>query len=208
MTYEEAINEIESHELSARLNVASDMKLFLRGAQKQEAFRVIMDKLNSHDNAQRLFRRAIQLSQQTPDLRYENQWDTALTIYLWLFKIKDLNIAKTLAGVIARTPQCWWAKMLSCDILLSKETYVETGTKSINISQKEKQIIYNYNSNETILPLYLLHNLIKGKDGPSFFTVDSQHIKSIKGSIIDLRQKKPFTEISLSATEMINLKAA
>jgi hypothetical protein len=121
MTFTEAMREIESHEFAARLNVASNFRTFLRAARQQRAVRILLNELDSPEKHQEVFFRVFELSRQQVDLRYENQWDTALAIYVWLISLKDPGLAKAAASVTTRAPQCWWAAKISRHILLEEQ---------------------------------------------------------------------------------------
>lgn len=118
MTFGGALKEVESHDLAARLNVASDFGTFLRAAQQQQSVRALIQELGSRKRLQEVFYRILELSRQKVDLRYENQWDTAIALYVLLISLKDFDLAKIAAQVAAQMPQCWWAKKVSTHIRL------------------------------------------------------------------------------------------
>ena len=145
MTVREAMREIESHEFAARLNVASNFRTFLRAAQRQEAVRTLLQELDSQEKRQQVFFRILELSRQRVDPRYENQWDTALAVYVWLINLKDFDLAKVAAEAAAQALQCWWAMKVSGHILLGSLTHSNAGveqrevTSSSSISARETQ---------------------------------------------------------------------
>jgi hypothetical protein len=118
MNLAEAMKQVESHEFAARLNVTSDFPTFLRGAHDAPPVRSLFGAVNARGSRQRLFSRILELARQRVDPRYENPWDTPLTIYLWILGSTDWNVAKAAAEVIATIPQCWWATKLSRYFLL------------------------------------------------------------------------------------------
>ncbi len=120
MTLQEAMAEIESHELAARLNVASDSRTFFQLAQGQKAVLDLEQKLDSYEVKVRILSRAWKLSRYKVDLRYENQWDTALAVYVWLISRKDFALARIAADAVIEAPQCWWAAKISRHIILGK----------------------------------------------------------------------------------------
>lgn len=83
MTFNEAQMEIESGAMITRLNVASGLKMFLRGIQGEAAVQDLRSMLAARDIQEQVLSRLIQLSRQRIDKRYENPWDTTLTVYLW-----------------------------------------------------------------------------------------------------------------------------
>ena len=113
MTFEEAIQDIESHEFAAKLGLASDFKTFTRIAASQISVKELFKQLEKPEIEDRLYNRAVDLSQRSIDPRYENSLDKALTIYLWVTDLRNPHLALLMAEHIIHAPQCWWAHMLS-----------------------------------------------------------------------------------------------
>jgi hypothetical protein len=168
VTFTEAVREIESHNLAARLNVASDLKSFLRAAKEQEAIRIILRELDSQEKRQQILLRTIELSRQKIDPRYENQWDTALTLYVWLISLKDLELAKIVAEVAMQAPQCWWAKKISFSILLRGPVYTDASFQQ-HILALSSRINETTDSDDVILPTSYLSEVV----GKSTFEIHS-----------------------------------
>lgn len=133
MNTKQAISNIESHELVVRLNIASDLKTFLKLAQQEEAVLWLGKQLDIYENRLEILARIYELSRYKIDLRYENQWDTALAVFLWLLSNKDPIIAKIGAEVASQIPQCWWAAKLSRFILFEKELSSDTKDNILNV---------------------------------------------------------------------------
>jgi hypothetical protein len=162
MIFKEAMRKVESHEFAAYLNIASDIRTFLRAAQQEEAVLTLLKDLDSLENCWQILIRIFELSRQQIDLRYENQWDTALAIYVWLINLKDFDLAKIAAFVADRAPQCWWAKKISRHILLGEQVYNNAGfeqykfTPSSAILDTVNQIS---NAGESCLPISFLSGI-------------------------------------------------
>lgn len=129
MTFREAMREIESHALAARLNIASDMRTFLEAAKHEEAVARLLEGLDAPDSRSAVFTRTFELSRQRVDLRYENQWDTALAVYVWVMSAKDQGIATIMAEAVAYAPQCWWATRIARDVLLEGQARSSAGVE-------------------------------------------------------------------------------
>lgn len=127
MTASDAIKEIESDEFAARLNVAASIETFLRIAEEQESVRGLLSELDSVRERTRLFNRLLELSRSPADLRYENQWDVALAVYLWLLSLRDPGLRALAAAIVARTPQCWWAARISHYLLQQSYLHNDAG---------------------------------------------------------------------------------
>jgi len=159
MTMDDAMREIESHEFAARLNVASDLSTFLGIAEKESAVLTLFEELGSPAEQERVFLRTIELSMSSTDIRYENQWDTALTLYLWVTSLKNHALAILMAGVVSRAGQCWWAAKMSYALLTQSPFHNDAG---LTDSEKLAYLTVPYNiadrmnSGETILPFIYL----------------------------------------------------
>jgi len=113
VTYEEAVRDIESHEFSARLGIASDFKTFTHIAASQISVKELFKQLEKPEIEDHLYNRTVDLSWRSIDPRYENSLDKALTIYLWVTDLRNPHLALLMAEHILHAPQCWWAHMLS-----------------------------------------------------------------------------------------------
>jgi hypothetical protein len=130
MTISEAMNEIESYEFAARLNVASDLRTFLRAAQTEPSVNDLLQELDSPEKRLAVLSKVFELSQRQIDLSYENPWDSSLAIYVWSMSLKDLGLAKAAAETAIQAPQCWWAVKLSRKILLTQESPMPSASSS------------------------------------------------------------------------------
>jgi hypothetical protein len=133
MTFQEAQQEIESSALATRLNVASGLKTFLRAIQAERAVCELRKMLVARVTQENILSRLIELSRQRIDRRYENPWDTALTIYLWLLSSIDQNLLSLAADIVAQAPQCWWAQKLSSQLSRERETKAKTYVLAHNV---------------------------------------------------------------------------
>lgn len=113
--------EIESYGFAARLNAASGLKTFLRAASSEGSVDKLLYKMDDIENRSLVLLRMMDLVRLKPDPRYENPKDTALAVYLWVLKIKDMNLAEIGAEAILSVPQCWWAARISRHILEYRE---------------------------------------------------------------------------------------
>jgi len=164
MIIDDAMEEIESYEFAARLNVASNLSTFLRIAEKEKAVLILFEELNSPAAQQRIFLRTIELSMSSIDIRYENQWDTALTLYLWAISLKNHALATLMAGVVSRTVQCWWAAKMSYALLKQSPLHNDAdlaGSEAFAYLTVPYNIADSMNSGETILPIIYLSEVDK-----------------------------------------------
>lgn len=134
MTFEEARMEIESDAMAMRLNVASGLKMFLRGIQAEAAVQELRRMLVAIDIQNQAVSRLIQLSKQRIDRRYENPLDTALTIYLWAISSIDQTLSVLVAEIVAQAPQCWWAQKLSSQLLSEQQIFTKSSVQPFNMT--------------------------------------------------------------------------
>ena len=116
MSVDSLLDQIEGPSLSARLNVVSSMRSFLRAANQEPSVRALAKELfNSAEAREAVVGRIHYLSNIEVNLQYENPNDAALTILLWLTTFSSLSPGyyETAADTVRRAPQCYYAKMLA-----------------------------------------------------------------------------------------------
>lgn len=166
MTFDEALRDIESLEFAARVNIASDLRTFLRIAGDQESVRTVLSEIASEEKQQRVLSQALRLSRLQVDLRYENPWDSALAVYLWVLSLKVLPLAQVAAEAAVQAPRCWWAFRVADGILRG------TLPHSTQTSRRDDDVmpfvlplnLKNIHAGENVLWSGLVHRL--------FFLVD------------------------------------
>ncbi len=147
MKIEQAMNEIESLELCARVNIASGYRIFLQLIQEEESVRILLRELNSREQMSKILQmvlnRISDILQKQSDPRYENPSDTAIAIYLWVISVKDLNLAKAAAAFVDQAPRCWWAAKVSHEVLSNEPFRSDSRTSDWNrvlIPQASKSV--------------------------------------------------------------------
>ena len=117
MNLKALFQKIESNEFAAYLGAASDLKTFFRAAKQEGTIYVLLEMLDSFDRLQEVFFRLHDLSQDEVDPRYENRWDTALSVYVWVLSLKDRSLGKLAAGITLQAAQLGWAEEIAHQIL-------------------------------------------------------------------------------------------
>lgn len=113
MSFDESMREIESHKVAVHLNVTSGLKNFLKAIQEETAVSALLEQLDSPEKYLKIFSRVIELSKQLVDPRYENQWDIALAIYVWMLSLVNFKLAIMASEIVIQIPRCWWATKIS-----------------------------------------------------------------------------------------------
>ncbi|MBA3921134.1 MAG: hypothetical protein H0X31_05265 [Nostocaceae cyanobacterium] len=105
----EQCKKIESYEFAAIVNVASSFPIFLRTAYNEQVTKELIKQLEDPENLWLVLKRSVELSQREIDLQYENPWDTALTVYLWVLSLTKLEAAQTAAAFVRQAKNGWWS---------------------------------------------------------------------------------------------------
>lgn len=123
---------IESHEFSARANVASSFVHVLRVASTDPAFKKLDEALASHANQSAVLGRILELLKFQVDVRYESPYDVALMIYLALLRGRDRRLAFLAAAFVAKAPNLWWAARYARDILHHRVGDVRNSSRNVD----------------------------------------------------------------------------
>lgn len=200
MTLKQIFDEIESHRFTALLNVASDLRTFLKIAKSENCVRELLNKLDNTNSRYRLIERVNILVSEKIDHRYLNPNDTALAIYIWAMSQKNLNSSKVTAEISVDAPNCWWSDKISGLVLYNYITQsVNVGD---NVSEHPDISIQNNNSGENIFSgisyshLYRVLNLQEDKlsNKSSESEEDYKTSESIKISYTNTQPNYPIQE--------------
>lgn len=117
MTLSEMCRAIESHEMAARVNVASDLRVALDIVRIHPTVREFVKALNELGVAERILRRTFELAEQATDVRYENPNDVALMIYTWLLHQQDAVLASVASAAVCQVSNLWWASKFCTQVI-------------------------------------------------------------------------------------------
>ena len=84
MNTAETLSRIESDRFSALVNVASNVKTFLRAVSEQPEITELAAAMHRPDVSQEVCKRALAIASAEVDEAYEHPGDAALGAYLWL----------------------------------------------------------------------------------------------------------------------------
>lgn len=124
MSLEKIFDAIESYEFSARINVASSVDSFLITLTSDDAFHLLVAKINDDlDFGPSIVERIRQLANLQIDVSYSNRYDTALCAYSWalLEDTRTFELARIGAELMAAAPRVWWSIKIS-EKILSRQT--------------------------------------------------------------------------------------
>ena len=118
MNWQEALEEIQSVEFDANLNVVSGTNSFFRAlAQEPAVIEAYQELRNSGDLREEILGHIYDLAAQEVDPRYANPNDTPLAVFLWLTYFGARDLARIAADRVDHAPQCWYASKLAKRIL-------------------------------------------------------------------------------------------
>jgi hypothetical protein len=125
---EELFREIESHRLSALVNVASNFKTFLRALQEQPEVQRLAAAMQSPDIVKAVAERVAALARTESDPELEHPADAALAAYLWLLSDRDDQSARLAASAVSECARVWWARKVAEQILASEQQKLDSGS--------------------------------------------------------------------------------
>lgn len=127
MTLSKIFNEIESHDFAARLNLALNYKDFFYLANEETSVKSLEKDLNDPECLKKTIIRIYQLVEEPVDFRYENPYDTAITVYTWVIFSVNPYLGRVVAEYASRTRNGWWAKAYAYYVLQETWHYSEAG---------------------------------------------------------------------------------
>ena len=118
MNFPEALARIESPEFDAELNVVSGTGSFFQAVAGDSTVRALLEAMDETGfTPEQILGRIYELSMFDPDPRYENPYDTALAVLLWLTAYTDDQLANVGAHYVQLAPRCWYATRLANQVI-------------------------------------------------------------------------------------------
>lgn len=148
MDLKEIFHRIESHDTSAQLNLAPNQRHLFLYAEKFECVQELKNLLNDPKIMTATLIRLVSLSNEDIDIRYENPYDTAITIYLWTLFLQSELVGKVAAAFAMKLSQGWWAPKYAQQVLKETTFYTPTGIEEV---QEVRNITYQ---DEDLLEMY------------------------------------------------------
>jgi hypothetical protein len=110
---QELFSGIESRRFAALVNVASNLKTFLRALDAQPEVQNLAAAMASSEVQSAVLARVTELAGKDFDQAYENPWDSALAAYVWLLNTADPQMAAAAATQVRTCSRCWWASKVA-----------------------------------------------------------------------------------------------
>ncbi len=127
-------NQIESHEFSARVNVASSDTVFARALAAERAVQDLLRASQGNDeHAKEILARIWKLSSLVVDSKFEHPFDSALAAYLWVLSWTHPQLASVAASAVLEAANCWWARRVAERLAEAqeKQTPYSTGSSPV-----------------------------------------------------------------------------
>lgn len=120
---------IESHDFSARVNLASSLSLALLALRKEPDVRALTRAAGKAVVRRGIALRALELAAMDVDVRYENPNDVALLTYLTVLRGADRRLAFMVAASVKRAIGLWWTERYAASILRHPAGHNEHSSK-------------------------------------------------------------------------------
>jgi hypothetical protein len=107
------MEKIEGHSFAAIVNLASDLRTFLRILASQPEVHALAAAMRSDDVTLEVFRRVTDLARSPSEEPYEHPADAAMAAYLWLLDRRERELSEIAAEMVLGCERCWWSKKLA-----------------------------------------------------------------------------------------------
>jgi hypothetical protein len=202
--------EIEGHEFSARVNVASDFKTFLRAVSQEQAARRLVEHLADPETQMAVLSRVFELTSVRIDPRYQHPWDTPLAVYLWALSLTSQVFAGLAAVIVFEAPQTWFARRMARYGMLNEQVRNASGSTEHVVVQSTfdaRSTVESPASGDALTPMGILMVTVALLVWMHFHT---KHLASVKEPrrVVGSFQKylefpgiaSPFAEFEVSAS--------
>ena len=105
---------VESHEMAARVNLASSVESALRILLREDAVVELLTISRHTDDAlYTVLMRVMDLTRRSSDVRFENPYDAALLAYTVVIGECSEDLSLIAASAICHVPNLWWAASIA-----------------------------------------------------------------------------------------------
>jgi hypothetical protein len=117
MNLSDILQQIESRNFSANLNVASGLSVVRLGLKNDTIVQqLISDLQQSPDHQREVFQRVLALLKANDQPDYAHPYDAALAAYLYALNQVNADLTQQAIRHILQTPKLWWARRLATHI--------------------------------------------------------------------------------------------
>jgi hypothetical protein len=108
---------IEGRDFSSLLGLANNPDMLHALIVREPTVQQLVVYLNNLDNAKALLYRIDALLREQDDIRFRNNSDAALAVYLWVLSERDATLGRLAASLVLAVPRLWWARRSALGIL-------------------------------------------------------------------------------------------
>lgn len=109
--------DIESDRFWAAVNVANNLKTFLRALELEPSVRDLLAVMDDPAARTAVYERVLALAVEPGDPGYEHRADAALAAYVWVLSQRDEKLATAAATAVGRCRGCWWSRKVAERVL-------------------------------------------------------------------------------------------
>ena len=110
---EKIVQDIESIDFAARLNVVSSSRSFFDSIVEEPEVISLQQSMKESDEVCNIVLRRIELlSKLEINQLYENPNDIPLAVFLWLLLSVKSKYSSMAVSLVSKTPKCWYARKL------------------------------------------------------------------------------------------------
>jgi hypothetical protein len=137
----EAMAGIEAPTFSALVNLASDVKTFLRILTAQPEVQALAAGMNAGAALEAVRGRLRVLTDTSAEDGYEHPADAAMAAYLWLVSQKDPPGGVIAAERVLRCKQCWWARKVADHVRSASQAFSGEARPNGHEEQRETSAV-------------------------------------------------------------------
>jgi hypothetical protein len=110
---QQLFDAIESDRFAAAVNVANNLKTFLRALAQEQEVRELAELMESQEGRRAVSERAVTLASTPVAQGYEHPVDAALAAYVWLLSVCHDELLKAAVAAVGQAQQCWWSRKIA-----------------------------------------------------------------------------------------------
>lgn len=163
MTLPALMNSIETSRFSSYLGLANNPTMFQEVLQGQPVVQRLLTELKDSGSTRKLLARVEALVREQDDVRYRNQRDAALAVYIWALDRTDHSLGKLAASIVLDIPRLWWARKIALQILGGSYTEPKVGQGTISLFTNEWSATSPSEGNESLIVMSPPSELVRSE---------------------------------------------
>jgi hypothetical protein len=116
MSIKELSKKIESRNFASMLGLANNARMFRELAREEPAVRQLAEDVKNPTEAKELLARVESLVREQDDIRFRNDRDAAIAIYICTLSESNPAYGRLAASLALSVPRLWWARQAAIEI--------------------------------------------------------------------------------------------